>query len=145
MKKTLIAVGALGLLAAGLASAHEGHKHAAKASTPPKASAKAVTHPMKAQEIQIVGELVDPQCWFTHDGQGGDHRDCAVMCAEGGQDLSLYETKTGRLYAIISGTHGESPNKGLIEHVAFPVRVTGTLYSRGPNQALLVQNIQRVK
>lgn len=150
MKKTLMTALVLGVFAAAAVSAHEGHKHATKTSAPAKATAtKAAAKAtpkldMKVQEVQLVGELVDPQCWFTHDGQGADHRDCAVMCAEGGQDLALYEDKTGRLYPIISASHGGSPNKGLIEHVATPVRISGTLYSRGANHALLVQNIQRV-
>jgi len=146
MKKTLMTVLVFGVLAAAAVSAHEGHKHATKtAATAKRTTAQATPKlDMKVQQVQVVGELVDPQCWFTHDGQGADHRDCAVMCAEGGQGLALYETTTGRLYPIIAGSHGGNPNKGLIEHVARPVRISGTVYSRGTNRALLVENIQRV-
>jgi len=147
MKRTLMVL-MMGALAATVVSAHDGHKHPPAKSAPAaaaKAPVKAAPLTLNAQQVQLVGELVDPQCWFTHDGQGEDHRDCAVMCAEGGQGLALYEAKTGRLYSIIAGSHGESPNKGLIEHVASPVRVSGTLFSRGSNQALVVQSIQRVK
>ena len=147
MKKTLMVL-SLGVLIAAVAGAHEGHKHAQAKSAPAaaaKAPVKAPPLKMGAQQVQLVGEIVDPQCWFTHDGQGKDHRDCAVMCAEGGQGLALFETKTGRIYSIIARSHGENPNKGLIEHVAIPVRVTGTLFSRGSNQALLVQNVRPVK
>lgn len=147
MKKTLLVL-SLGMLIVAVASAHDGHKHPPAKSTPvaaTKAPAKAPPLKMSVQQVQLVGEIVDPQCWFTHDGQGEDHRDCAVMCAEGGQGLALFETKTGRIYSIIARSHGESPNKGLIEHVAVPVRVSGTLFSRGSNQTLLVQNVQRVK
>jgi len=147
MKKTLLVL-MLGMLIAAIAGAHEGHKHSqTKATTAEtaKAPAKAPSLKTSAQQVQLVGEIVDPQCWFTHDGQGEAHRDCAVMCAEGGQGLALFETKTGRIYSIIANSHGANPNKGLIEHVAIPVKVTGTLFSRGSNQALLVQNVQPVK
>lgn len=147
MKKTLMVL-SLGMLIAAVAGAHDGHKHPQTKATPAAAAktpAKAPPLKMSAQQVQLVGEIVDPQCWFTHDGQGAAHRDCAVMCAEGGQGLALFETKTGRLYSIIAAGHGANPNKGLIEHVAIPVRVSGTLFSRGSNQALLVQNVQPVK
>ena len=147
MKKTLLVL-TLGMLIAANAGAHDGHKHAQTKAAPAeaaKAPAKAPPLKTSARQVQLVGEIVDPQCWFTHDGQGMAHRDCAVMCAEGGQGLALFETKTGRIYSIIARSHGENPNKGLIEHVAIPVRITGTLFSRGSNQALLVQSVQPVK
>ena len=143
MKKTLMVL-SLGMLVAAIAGAHDAHKHPQPKSGP-GAAAKAPPLKVSAQQVQLVGEIVDPQCWFTHDGDGEDHRDCAVKCAEGGQGLALYETKTSRIYSIIAGTHGANPNKGLIEHVAIPVKVTGTLFSRGSNQALLVQSVQPVK
>ena len=147
MKKALMVL-SLGMLIAAIAGAHDGHKHPQTKPAPvaaAKAPVKAPPLKISAQQVQLVGEIVDPQCWFTHDGQGEDHRDCAVMCAKGGQGLALFETKTGRIYSIIARSHGENPNKGLIEHVAIPVRVTGTLFSRGSNHALLVQSVQPVK
>lgn len=145
--KRMFMVLILSMLAATVVSAHKGHNPQTKSApaAAAKTPVKATPQTLNAEQVQLVGEIVDPQCWFTHDGQGEDHRGCAVMCAEGGQGLALFETKTGRLYSIIAGSHGESPNKGLIEHVASPVRVSGTLFSRGSNQALVVQSVQRVK
>ena len=147
MKRVILGLGIVALLGTSVALAHEGHKHATTTAPAEAAKAPTKTPALKtsAKQVQLVGEIVDPQCWSTHDGQGEGHRDCAVMCAEGGQGLALFETKTGRIYSIIASSHGANPNKGLIEHVAIPVKVTGTLFSRGSNQALLVQSVQPVK
>ncbi|MEO5618254.1 MAG: hypothetical protein ABIS67_10815 [Candidatus Eisenbacteria bacterium] len=134
--KCLFMVAVCTALAAGTAYAHQDHKQAAKQAAPFKPS---------TQQVTVTGEIVDPQCWFTHDGQGAKHRSCAVLCARGGQDLAILDSTTGRLYSILGAGHGVDPNKNLLDHVAVPVRIKGTVYTRGPNQAIVLQSVVPLK
>ncbi len=133
MNSNRLAVVALGglltLLAAGTALAHGNEVHK---SSVPAAQVRPVT---------LEGELVDPQCWYTHNGEGKEHADCAVVCARGGQDLAFLDQKTGVLYSIIAQGHGKNPNDGMYGHVGKRVRVKGTAYTRAENRGLLVQSV----
>lgn len=146
-----------------VATAHEGHKHskagAAAAGSSSTAGAKSATpvavkpgipaaKPLPAAsvaDVNLTGELIDPQCWFTHNGEGESHAKCAVICAKGGQDLAFLDSGTGEIYTLIATSHGSNPNDGMYEHVGVPVRVRGTAYQRGTNRGLLVESVARIK
>lgn len=150
MKKVLSTLAAVSvLLTVNTLQAHEGHKHTkAKpvASTPAKAApAKAALPAATVTKVALTGELIDTQCWFTHNGEGKDHAACAVKCAKGGQDLAFLDKATGEVHSLIAAGHGTNPNDGLYEHVGVPIRVRGTLYKRGPNRGLLLENVAQVK
>ena len=150
VKKLMIVFVAVGLLgSAVVVKAHEAHQHGkpgapatAKAAT---TSAKAGVPPSSVTKVNLTGEVVDPQCWFTHNGEGKDHASCAIKCAKGGQDLAFLDGKTGEIHTLIAKGHGSDPNEGFYEHVGVPVRVRGTLYKRGLNSGLLVENIEHIK
>lgn len=128
-----VALGAfLTLLAAGTALAHG---DAGRKSSVPAAQVRPVT---------LEGELVDTQCWYTHNGEGREHADCARLCARGGQDLAFLDQQSGMLYSIIAQGHGKNPNEGMYAHVGKRVRVKGTAYTRAENRGLLVQSIAAV-
>ncbi len=128
--KGAVAAAALFALSASGAVAHEGHS--------PKATVPAA----KVQTVTMEGELIDPQCWFTHNGEGLEHAGCARMCARGGQDLAFLDQETGALYGILAAGHGKNPNEGMYVHVGMRVRVKGTAYDRGGNRGLLVQSVE---
>jgi hypothetical protein len=129
---------------AGIVQAHEGHNHG-KAKPATARSAKAALPAATVTKVTFTGELIDTQCWFTHNGEGKDHAACAVRCAKGGQDLAFLDQATGEVHTIIAAGHGTNPNEGLYEHVGIPVRVRGTLYKRGPNRGLLLENVTRAQ
>lgn len=151
----LLAIGILGT-AVG-ATAHEGHKSvkgkghmlvkggSSSTATTKKAAATApaiATLPAASVEkVTLTGELIDTQCWFTHNGEGKGHAACAVKCAKGGQDLAFLDTRTGEMHSLIASGHGKNPNEGLYDHVGVPVQVRGTLYKRGTNSGLLLENV----
>ncbi len=156
MKRIMLVLATVGLVGAVAAvSAHDGHKQAkAPAAAPIQAKAKspAVTPirarpiaAMKVETVRLRGELIDPQCWFTHNGEGEKHAECAVRCARGGQDLAFLDAQTGELYTLIATSHGENPNVGLYENVGVPVSVRGTAYQRGNNRGLLVEAVEKVR
>lgn len=154
MKKALItAVAAVGILCTAVAvMAHKGHSHpkdgvtaATTKKTAPAASAKIQLPAASVTPVNLIGELVDPQCWFTHNGEGKEHVTCAVACAKGGQDLAFLDSRTGEIHTLLAASHGTNPNDGLYEHVGVPVRARGTLYKRGTNSGLLMEKIELVK
>ena len=143
MRTLVTRLAASAAIAASVAAAHEGHKHADAKPTRAAAARPAATKPAAAavQSVQLTGELVDPQCWYTHNGEGKAHASCAVRCARGGQDLAFLDTRTGELYALLAVGHGKNPNDGLYDRVGVPVVVRGTSYRRGSNRALLLQQV----
>jgi hypothetical protein len=91
-----------------------------------------------ARSVTLEGEIIDPQCYFTHGGRGLAHRDCALLCARGGQGLAFLNRAGGRVYPIIAHRHGANPNDSLYAVVGYPVLVRGTLYEVQGQRALLV-------
>ena len=41
------------------------------------------------ETVTMKGEIIDPQCYFTHDSRGLAHAGCAAICAKGGQGLAF--------------------------------------------------------
>jgi hypothetical protein len=97
-----------------------------------------------SQAVTLEGEIIDPQCYFTHGGQGLAHRDCALMCARGGQSLAFLNRAGGRVYPIIAARHGANPNDSLYAVVGYPVLVRGTLYEVRGQRALVVAHAERL-
>jgi hypothetical protein len=100
--------------------------------------------PAGARAVTMEGEIIDPQCWYTHGGSGLGHRDCALMCARGGQSLAFLNRAGQRVYPIIAAAHGANPNDSLYAVVGYPVIVHGTLFARGGQQALVVSRAERI-
>lgn len=143
MRRIVLLLAAAATLGAATAPAHEGHppgktsaRPAAKAAAIPAATVEAVT---------LEGEIIDPQCWYTHNGEGPGHARCAVSCARGGQNLAFLDRRSGEVYTILAAAHGQNPNDGLYDHVGVPVSVKGTSYRRGANRGLIVESVQKVK
>ncbi len=96
---------------------------------------------MESRTVRLHGEIIDPQCYFTHDGRGADHASCAIFCARGGQDLAFLDESDGRVYPLIAAAHGMDPNHGLYPHVGKAVNMEGVLFRRGATAFLLIQRI----
>ena len=96
---------------------------------------------LESRSVTLRGEIIDPQCYFTHDGRGADHASCALFCARGGQDLAFLDESDGRVYPLIATTHGMDPNHGLYPHVGRSVQMEGVLFRRGATAFLLIQRV----
>ncbi len=96
------------------------------------------------REVTLEGEVVDPQCYFTHGARGAAHRACALYCARGGQDLAFLNRAGQKVYPIIASGHGRNPNDSLLAVVGYPVVLMGRLYERNGRQALVVDRIRRL-
>lgn len=119
-----------GLLVAAVASAHP-------AATPAKG-------PPRVETVTMNGEIIDPQCYFTHESRGVEHAACAAKCAKGGQGLSFLDDRSGIVYPLIAKTHGANQNEGLVTFIGQPVQVKGVVYRKGSNSVLLVQSVTMI-
>ena len=94
------------------------------------------------QAVTLEGEVIDPQCYFTHGGRGLAHRSCALYCARGGQDLAFLNRVGDRVIPIVAGRHGENPNDSLYRWAGHPVIVSGALFEKRGSRALRVDAIR---
>jgi hypothetical protein len=94
--------------------------------------------------VTLEGEIVDPQCWFTHGARGVEHRSCAAYCARGGQDLAFMNRGDQKVYPLIAARHGLDPNDTLIAYAGYPVMVQGAFFGAGQQRVLRVDGIRRV-
>lgn len=106
-----------------------------------RSQVKGLEAAMESRNVRLHGEIIDPQCYFTHDGRGADHAACALLCARGGQDLAFLDEADGRVYPLIAAAHGMDPNHGLTPHVGRAVDMEGVLFRRGATAFLLIQRV----
>ena len=95
----------------------------------------------RSETVTMNGEIIDPQCYFTHNSRGTAHASCATMCAKGGQGLAFLDDATGSLFPLIAKAHGASQNEGLLPHIGKSVQVNGLVYRKAGNAVLLVQSL----
>ena len=142
MKRAITVLVIVGVL--GAAAAMNAYRAQRIATVKPSVSTAArPAAAMDVRKVRLTGEIVDPQCWFTHNGQGKGHAACAVRCAQGGQSLAFLDDQSGELYTVIAAGHGKNPNDGLYDHVGEPVIVHGTTYQRGNNRGVLLDSLSR--
>ena len=91
--------------------------------------------------VTMSGEIIDPQCYYTHDSRGMAHASCAAMCAKGGQGLSFLDDASGVVYPLIAKAHGASQNAGLLPHLGKPVQVKGVVYRKTSTAVLLIHSV----
>lgn len=96
---------------------------------------------VRASSVTMTGEIVDPQCYFTHDARGTAHAACATRCARGGQGLAFLEERTGKLYPLIARKHGANQNDEVLPHVGKRVSVRGVVFAKGQDAVLQVQSV----
>ena len=113
-------------------------------STAPSAKGPTVVSPPPVKAIML-GEIIDPLCYFTHASRGPDHAACALMCAKGGQTLAFLEERSGRVYSLIALGHGKNPNQPVLGVIGKRVSVKGTIYGMGKDVVLAVESAALAK
>ena len=104
----------------------------------PEPTAKVVSPP--PVQVTMIGEIIDPQCYFTHAARGKEHASCARTCARGGQDLAFLDEKSGRVYPLVARGHGQNPNDTVLALAGERARVSGTVYRIGQDMVLAIEN-----
>jgi len=90
------------------------------------------------ETVQLTGEIVDSKCWLgvMNPGSLKPHRACAINCIRGGiPPVLLVDRKE---MVLLVGPGGEAINDDVLEHVALPVRMKGTLHDYGSLRVLHV-------
>lgn len=82
-------------------------------------------------QINLQGEIVDSKCFFgtMKPGEGKPHRSCAIRCISGGiPPILMVSNEAGQKEAyLLRGPNGEAIGKDVLDVVADPVEVSGTL------------------
>ena len=113
-------------------------------STAPSAKPPTVVSPPPVKATMI-GEIIDPQCYFSHASRGPEHAACALMCAKGGQTLAFLDEKSGRTYPLIALGHGKNPNQLVLGVIGRRVSVRGTVYGMGKDVVLAIESAALAK
>lgn len=86
-------------------------------------------------QVVLRGEIVDSKCYLgvMKPGHLKPHRDCAVRCISGGVPpvLMVRDIDDVPTYYVLIGPHGEPVNAAVLDFVAEPVEVPGSLERSG--------------
>ena len=96
------------------------------------------------------GEIVDSKCFLgvMNPGELKSHRACASLCIRGGIPPVLVVREGEQThYVLVQNAQGEAANEAVLDYVAEPVALSGTLYRHGDTFALHADTdaIQRVR
>ncbi|MEO0549394.1 MAG: hypothetical protein AAFZ91_05690 [Pseudomonadota bacterium] len=86
-------------------------------------------------QVTLQGEILDSKCWFgaMSPNQGKVHKACASLCIRGGIPPAFYvQDRQDQKALMIMTDGGLAHSRDLLEFVADPVEITGTLQRRGP-------------
>lgn len=100
-------------------------------------------HEEQGAEKTVVGEVIDPVCYLSHDSRGAEHAACARSCAKQGVTLGILEEKTGKLYVSLPVDHS-NPNGKLFGHIAQRVEVKGPVFRKGGLTGIFVRDIREL-
>jgi type 1 fimbria pilin len=88
--------------------------------------------PLSAQAMQpggdkvtLTGQVIDVNCYTTHQTQGAQHKGCAVACANKGVALAILTTD-GTIYMPVSAKPADPQNSRMVQFAEGKVKVTGT-------------------
>lgn len=131
-KTTLIALGLL--LSALPLFAHEGEKH------------DEMNHEQAGVEKTITGQMIDVACYFKHNAQGPEHRQCARECAQKGLPMAIL-ANDGKIYQIMGAGHDElkTINTAFLDYVEEKVVAVGQVYEKNGSNILVISKIKKTK
>lgn len=83
-------------------------------------------------DVQIIGEIVDPKCYFgvMKPGEGKTHRACAVRCVAGGIPpvLKVTGAQGHPEFYLLRGPNKERINSDLLPFIGDRIEVTGSRF-----------------
>ncbi len=106
--------------------------------------------PQLIGDVKIIGEIIDPKCYLgaMNPGEGKPHRSCAIRCISGGIMPMITFNQSGKKeYAVLLGMKGEKINEKVLDYVAEPVEINGTLFKYANWQFIYIipEKINRLK
>jgi type 1 fimbria pilin len=88
-------------------------------------SAQAAAQANAGNKVTVTGQVIDVNCYTTHQLQGAAHKACATACANKGVALAILSSD-GTIYMPVSAKPGDPQNPRLMQFVEGKVKVTGT-------------------
>ena len=88
-------------------------------------SAQAMQHENMSDQVTLTGQVIDVNCYTTHQLHGAQHKNCAVACANKGVALAIL-TSDGTIYMPVSSKPADPQNSRLVPFAEGKVKVTGT-------------------
>jgi hypothetical protein len=76
-------------------------------------------------QVSLTGQVIDVNCYTTHQLSGAQHKNCAIACANKGVSLAIL-TSDGTIYMPVSSKPADPQNSRLMPFVEGSVKVTGT-------------------
>ncbi len=76
-------------------------------------------------QVTLTGQVIDVNCYSTHQLSGAQHKTCAVACANKGVSLAIL-TNDGTIYMAVSSKPADPQNSRLVSFAEGKVKVTGT-------------------
>jgi type 1 fimbria pilin len=86
-------------------------------------SAQAMQH--GGDKVTLTGQVIDVNCYTTHQTHGAQHKACAVACANKGVALAILTTD-GTIYMPVSSKPADPQNSRMVQFAEGKVKVTGT-------------------
>lgn len=95
---------------------------------------------LKLGEKTIIGEIVDPKCYFgvMKPGYGKIHRSCAALCIAGGVPPVLLSREENGVeaYFLLTDLKGNPIHQDILPYIGQPARLQGTLKKIGDWQLM---------
>lgn len=76
-------------------------------------------------QVTLTGQVIDVNCYTTHQLSGAQHKNCAIACANKGVALAILSSD-GTIYMPVSSKPADPQNSRLLQFVEGKVKVTGT-------------------
>jgi hypothetical protein len=76
-------------------------------------------------QVTVTGQVIDVNCYTTHQLSGVQHKACATACANKGVALAILSSD-GTIYMPVSSKPADPQNARLLPFVEGKVKVTGT-------------------
>jgi hypothetical protein len=97
-------------------------------------------------EGTVTGQVIDTSCYLAQGLYGDGHRACAEICGrDKGIALAIVDDKGVVWHLVDSAMPGSSQNGKVLPYAEQFVKASGTVFTSGPNRAIIVKDIQLVK
>jgi putative membrane protein len=88
--------------------------------------------------VYLVGEFVDPVCWYQHGMQGVLQRTCAMVDGRVEQGMAFLDLRERKVWTVIGVTHWTDPKAQFLAILGDTVAVSGKRWERGDSRALAI-------
>lgn len=94
-----------------------------------------------ADQVTVTGQVIDVNCFTTHQLQGAQHKNCAIACANKGVSLAILSSD-GTIYMPVSSKPADPQNSRLLTFVEGKVKVTGTHRMANGLHTIEIESVQ---